>query len=108
MVRPAVVREEDAAGDGSGTTGRPRTRAKAQASAARAWDALDGLRAGTMTPQDARAVATGRQPARDAKAPPLVKFWLFRYTMPGGKLREMGLESVSAALNRKRDSTTRG
>ncbi|WP_149538069.1 tyrosine-type recombinase/integrase [Siccirubricoccus phaeus] len=99
LVRPAVVREEDAAGDGSGTTGRPRTRAEAQASAARAWDAMEGLRAGTMTPQDARAVAAGRQPAKDAKAPPLVKFWLFRYTMPGGKLREMGLGSAPGSVS---------
>ena len=61
LVRPAVVREDDAAGDGSGTT--------------------------------------GRQPAKDAKAPPLVKFWLFRYTMPGGKLREMGLGSAPGSVS---------
>jgi integrase len=56
LVRPAVVREDDAAGDGAA-------------------------------------------PAKAAKAPPLVKFWLFRYTMPGGKLREMGLGSAPGSVS---------
>lgn len=96
LVRPAVVREEDAA---DGAPPRPRNRAEAQASAARAWEAMEGLRAGTMTPQEAKRVAAGRQPAPDAKAPPLVKFWLFRYTMPGKKLREMGLGSAPGSVS---------
>lgn len=78
LVRPAVVRDDDPAST---------------------WDTLDGLRAGTMMPQDGRRVATERQPAKDAKAPPLVKFWLFRYTMPGKKLREMGLGSAPGSVS---------
>lgn len=78
LVRPAVVRDDDPAST---------------------WDTLDGLRAGTMMPQDGRRVAAERQPAKDAKAPPLVKFWLFRYTMPGKKLREMGLGSAPGSVS---------
>lgn len=78
LVRPAVVRDDDTA---------------------RAWDALDGLRDGTPTPQEAKRVAAGHHPAKDAKAPPLVKFWLFRYTMPGKKLREMGLGSAPGSVS---------
>ncbi len=58
LVRPAVVRDDDASGEGE--------------------------------PQSAGG--------RAAKAPPLVKFWLFRYTMPGKKLREMGLAGCGNSL----------
>lgn len=59
LVRPAVVRDDDASGEGE--------------------------------PQSAGG--------RAAKAPPLVKFWLFRYTMPGKKLREMGLGSAPGSVS---------
>lgn len=103
LVRPAVVRDDDA---GEGAPPRPRDREEAQASAARAWDALDGLRNGNLTPREAKRVAAGRAPAPDAKAPPLVKFWLFRFVSPtktdakGAKVhREMGLGSAPGSVS---------
>lgn len=103
LVRPAVVRDDDA---GEGAPPRPRDREEAQASAARAWDAMEGLRNGTLTPREAKRVAAGRAPAPEAKAPPLVKFWLFRFVSPtktdakGAKVhREMGLGSAPGSVS---------